>query len=85
MEDDFLKTALEHDAAIREGRGSIGRYVILAAECLRNAAVASRAAEAGLMVCRPPGLEEAAKAARLAIESLEQALTLIAMESKSNE
>ena len=85
MDEEHLKTALEHDAAIREGRDAIPRYVILAAECLRNAAVAARAAEAGLLICRPPGYEEAKKAAQLAVASLEQALTLIAMESNRNE
>lgn len=85
MNEQELKTALEHDSALKEGKPGVFQPLVLAAECFRNAALAARGAECGLTVCRPPAIAEAQKAAQMAITSLEQALTLMAMESKTHE
>lgn len=85
MTEQELKTALEHDRAARQPHEPALQPLVLAAECLRNAALASRGAEAALMACKPPALPEARQAAQLAIASLEQALVLMGMETKTDE
>lgn len=85
MTEQELKTALEHDIAQRHGDAEALQPLVLAAECLRNAALASRGAEAALLACKPPALTEAKQAAQLAVMSLEQALVLMGMETKANE
>lgn len=83
MTEQELQTALEHDAAQKGPRTF--QPLLLAAECFRNAALAARGAECGLVVCNPPALSEARQAAQMAIVSLEQALTLMAMEPTTHE
>lgn len=85
MNEHELKTALEHDAAARGAGSEVVRALVLAAECLRNAAVAARGAEAALIACRPPAVVEARQATQLAIASLEQAMMLMSMEPPVNE
>lgn len=85
MTEQELKTALEHDSAMRSGTVGVLQPMVLAAECFRNAALAARGAECGLTICQPPAVAEARQAAQLAILALEQALTLMAMEPKTNE
>lgn len=85
MDEQELMTALEHDAAQRVAKVGMERPLMLAAECLRNAALASRGAECALTVCKPPGVVEARQAAQLAVVALEQALVLMAMEQQSDE
>lgn len=85
MTEQELRTALEHDTAQRQGDAAAVQPLVLAAECLRNAALAARGAECGLLACNPPALTEARQAAQLAVMSLEQALVLMGMETKANE
>lgn len=84
MNDQELKTALEHDQA-QKGQERTPRYQVLAAECFRNAALAARGAECAMTVCKPVAIKESRAAAQLAIMALEQALTLLAMMEQPNE
>lgn len=85
MTEQELQTALEHDAAAKGNGEIVVRPLVLAAECLRNAALAARGAECALIACRPAALDQAKQAAELAVAALEQALLLIGMEFKTNE
>lgn len=80
-----LTTALEHDQAQKAKGQELPRFQVLAAECFRNAALASRGAECAMTVCNPPGIKESRAAAQLAIMALEQALTLLTMLEQPNE
>lgn len=85
MRDEELQTALEHDQARRNVEERLPRSLVLAAECMRTAAIASRTGEMALTACHPADRASMRKSAHLAIASLEQALILIGMEQTSDE
>jgi hypothetical protein len=85
MTTDDLVTALEHDLAQKGMPMPAEKPVVLARYCLQNAAVAARGAECALVACKPPAVVEAKQSARLAIESLEQALVLLGTMESANE
>lgn len=85
MTTDELVTALEHDLARKGMPTPAEKPVVLARYCLQNAAVAARGAECALVACKPPAIAEAKKTAELAIQSLEQALVLLAMMEATDE
>lgn len=80
MDEQELKIALQHD---RAGRGLViaeGECLPVAGAYLESAAVAARAAAAGV-ACRPAALKEARKMAQVAIEHLERALVMMSLEA----
>lgn len=72
-----LEKALEHDLAQKAAEGAKPSLTALALYCFQNATVASRGAECALVVCKPPAIAEARQAAQLAMQSLEQAMSLL--------
>lgn len=84
MTTEEMQEALEHDLAQKGMAHDSAKPLVLARYCLQNAAVAARAAEGALVVCQPPAVAEAMRAAQLAVASLEQALILLgSMETKN--
>lgn len=77
MTTEELEQALEHDIAQKRLDQDADPLLLLARQCLQNAALAARGAECGLVACKPPALVEARQAAQLAVQSLEQALMLL--------
>lgn len=77
MTTEELEQALEHDLAQKRLDKDTDMMVVLARQCLQNAALAARAAECGLVACKPPAIVEARQAAQLAMQGLEQALILL--------
>ena len=77
MTTEELEQALADDLAQKGLASETPKSVALARYCLQNAAVAARAAECALVACVPPAVVEAQQAAKLALDSLEQALVLL--------
>ena len=85
MTTEELEQALADDLAQKGKALELPKPLALARYCLQNASVASRAAECALVACKPPAVVEALAAARLAAQSLDQALIILETMEMANE
>ena len=85
MNEDELAQALAHDLELKRLAVEQPSSKSVAMRCLRDAALAARAAECALAICKVDGVSVAQGAAHMALDHLEQALVVLGSMTETDE
>ena len=85
MNEEDLAQALAHDLELKRQAVQQPSSKGVAMQCLRDAAVAARAAECALAICKVDGVSVAQGAAQMALDHLERALVVLGSMMETDE